>query len=74
MEKTMHQDDMPQPPRIIRLTDMPQPPRIIRLTRDQMIKFVGELHERHMDKLEEALAASDMQESKDVIKYIMEKN
>ena len=58
----MHQDDMPQPP------------RIIRLTREQMMKFVGELHEMQMDMLEESLAASDMQESKDVIKYIMEKN
>jgi hypothetical protein len=65
MEKTMHQEYDPQKPQLI---------RFVNLSKDQMMKFVGELHEMQMDMLEEALAASDMQESKDVIKYIMEKN
>lgn len=49
-------------------------PKIMKLTKEQMMKFVGELHEMQLDMIEEALTASDMQESKDVIKYIMEKN
>ena len=61
----MHQEYDPQKPQLI---------RFVNLSKDQMMKFVGELHEMQMDMLEEALAASDMQESKDVIKYIMEKN
>ena len=61
----MHQEYDPQKPQLI---------RFVKLSKDQMMKFVGELHEMQMDMLEEALAASDMQESKDVIKYIMEKN
>jgi hypothetical protein len=61
----MHQEDDPQKPRLI---------RFIKLNREQLMKFVGELHEMQMDMIEEALSVSDMQESKDVIKYIMEKN
>ena len=61
----MHQEYDPQKPQLI---------RFVKLSKDQMMKFVGELHEMQMDMLEEALAASDMQESKYVIKYIMEKN
>ena len=57
----MHPDDIPQP-------------KIMKLTKEQMMKFVGELHDMQLDMIEEALTASDMQESKDVIKYIMEKN
>jgi|TARA_R110000868_G_scaffold134849_1_gene347094 hypothetical protein len=61
----MYPEDDPQKPRMI---------RFIRLNREQLMKFVGELHEMQMDMIEEAVSASDMQESKDVIKYIMEKN
>jgi hypothetical protein len=61
----MYPEDDPQKPRMI---------RFIRLNREQLMKFVGELHEMQIEMLEEALSASDMQESKDVIKYIMEKN
>ena len=57
----MHPDDIPQP-------------KIMKLTKEQMMKFVGELHDMQMDMIEEALVSSDMQESKDVIKYIMEKS
>jgi hypothetical protein len=61
----MYPEDDPPKPRMI---------RFIRLNREQLMKFVGELHEMQMDMIEEAVSASDMQESKDVIKYIMEKN
>jgi hypothetical protein len=61
----MYPEDDPQKPRMI---------RFIRLNREQLMKFVGELHEMQIEMVEEALSASDMQESKDVIKYIMEKN
>ena len=61
----MYPEDDPQKPRMM---------RFIRLNREQLMKFVGELHEMQMEMIEEALSASDMQESKDVIKYIMEKN
>jgi hypothetical protein len=61
----MYPEDDPQKPRMI---------RFIRLNREQLMKFVGELHEMQIEMLEEALSVSDMQESKDVIKYIMEKN
>jgi hypothetical protein len=61
----MYPEDDPQKPRMI---------RFIRLNREQLMKFVGELHEMQIEMIEEALSASDMQESKDVIKYIMEKN
>ena len=61
----MYPEDDPQKPRMI---------RFIRLNREQLMKFVGELHEMQIEMLEEALSASEMQESKDVIKYIMEKN
>jgi hypothetical protein len=61
----MYPEDDPQKPRMI---------RFIRLNREQLMKFVGELHEMQMEMIEQAVSASDMQESKDVIKYIMEKN
>jgi hypothetical protein len=61
----MYPEDDPQKPRLV---------RFIRLNREQLMQFVGELHEMQMEMIEEALSASDMQESKDVIKYIMEKN
>ena len=61
----MYPEDDPQKPRMI---------RFIRLNREQLMKFVGELHEMQIEMLEEALSVSDMQESKDIIKYIMEKN
>jgi len=61
----MYPEDDPQKPRMI---------RFIRLNGEQLMKFVGELHEMQIEMVEEALSASDMQESKDVIKYIMEKN
>ena len=47
---------------------------MIKLNREHLMKFVGELHDMQMNMIEEALTVSDMQESKDVIKYIMEKN
>lgn len=63
----MHPDNIPNPqdPRLINM---------IKLNREHLMKFVGELHDMQMDMIEEALVTSDMQESKDVIKYIMEKN
>jgi hypothetical protein len=61
----MNPEDYPKIPAYI---------RVLKLNQADLMQFVGRLHEVQMDMIEESLATSNMQESKDVIKYIMEKN
>lgn len=43
------------------------------ISKKNIMGFVGKLHEAQLDLVDEAVLKSDMKESKEVLKYIMEK-
>jgi hypothetical protein len=43
------------------------------IRKENIMQFVGHLHDIQNDYLEQAVSKSDMKEAKDVIKHIMEK-
>ncbi len=42
------------------------------LTRDQIMTFVGGLHEIQLDMIDEAVARSDLREAQELLAYIAE--